>query len=93
MARGNVTRVLVIAIALAASLAGVRPALAGHDHYLVTPGTCVEDIAQGQTAQTTGGGAHRFHHNVHLGTPGTDAFTNQQNPVAVYKAGTGPGCP
>ena len=93
MARGNVTRVLVIAIALAASLAGTRPALAHHDHYLVTPGACVEDIGQGQTAQTAGGGAHRFHDNVHLGTPGTDAFTNQRNPVAVYKVGIGPGCP
>jgi hypothetical protein len=45
-------------------------AMAGHEHFLVTPGTCVENIARGQTAQTDGGGFHRFHVNVHTGQPG-----------------------
>lgn len=61
------------------------PASAGHDHYLVTPGTCVEDMARGQTQQTTGGGAHKFHENVHLGQPGMKAFANDSNPVSIYK--------
>jgi hypothetical protein len=85
-------RGLVAAGAITLALATGGSALAGHDHYLVTPGTCVEDIAQGQTSQTTGGGAHRFHDNVHLGQPGAVAFQNDGNPVAIYKNGTGPGC-
>ncbi len=69
------------------------PASASHDHYLVTPGTCVVDIARGQTEKGPGeGGYHQFHENVHLGTPGMEAFANPNNPVAVYKEGTGPGC-
>ncbi|MDP9369537.1 MAG: hypothetical protein M3Q03_14880 [Chloroflexota bacterium] len=36
----------------ALTVTGGGSALAGHDHYLVTPGTCVEDIASGQTSQT-----------------------------------------
>ncbi len=76
----------------ALTVTGGSAALAAHDHYLVTPGTCVEDIASGQTSQTSGGGVHQFHDNVHLGTPGMEAFANPDNPVSVYKAGTGPGC-
>ncbi|MDP9357861.1 MAG: hypothetical protein M3Q71_24340 [Chloroflexota bacterium] len=76
----------------ALTVTGGSAALAAHDHYLVTPGTCVEDIASGQTSQTSGGGGHQFHDNVHLGTPGMEAFANPDNPVSVYKAGTGPGC-
>lgn len=69
------------------------PVAASHDHYIVTPGTCVEDVARGQTAKGTGeGGYHKFHENVHLGTPGSDAFGNPNNPVNVYKEGMGPGC-
>jgi len=86
---------------MAATMVASGSAFAAHDHYLVTPGTCVEDIASGQTSQTSGGGAHRFHDNVHLGTPGTFAWgtltlgtLNDEGkaPVDVYKAGTGPGC-
>ncbi len=86
-------RVLIAgALVGALTVAGGGSALAAHDHDLVTPGTCVEDIASGQTSQTSGDGAHQFHDNVHLGTPGMEAFTNLANPVSVYKAGTGPGC-
>ena len=82
---------VTLLMALMMSLAG--PAFASHDHYLVAPGTCVEDIAKGQTAKGEGeGGYHKFHENVHLGTPGMEAFANENNPVAVYKEGTGPGC-
>ena len=60
--------------------------LASHEHWLDTPGTCVADIASGQTAQGPGeGGYHQFHENVHLGTPGTEAFANPHNPVEVGK--------
>ncbi len=86
-------RVLIAgALVGALTVAGGGSALAGHDHYLVTPGTCIEDIASGQTSQTAGGGSHQFHDHVHLGTPGMEAFANPDNPVSVYKAGTGPGC-
>ena len=80
--------VVALALLIVGMLAG--PAFAGHDHWLQTPGTCVEDIGSGQTAQTTGGGAHRFHDNVHLGIPGTSAFT--RTPVTVGKVVTVP-CP
>ncbi len=72
----------MVGIAGAAAL-GATTASAAHDHYLLTPGTCVQDIAQGQTSQTTGGGAHQFHDNVHKGTPGTEAFPH--TPVSVNK--------
>jgi hypothetical protein len=88
--------VLAIAVVLimAASAVFSAPAFASHEHYLVTPGTCVDDIASGQTQKGPGeGGYHKFHENVHLGTPGMMAFENENNPVAVYKSGTGPGCP
>ena len=86
----SMSRVAAVAagLLLVAVLAG--PAFAGHDHWLQTPGTCVEDLASGQTAQTTGGGAHRFHDNVHLGVPGTTAFA--KTPVSVGKVVTVP-CP
>ena len=89
--------VLLIAVAAIASAMlsiSAPAAFASHDHYLVTPGTCVEDIASGQTEKGPDeGGYHKYHENVHLGTPGMMAFENENNPVAVYKAGTGPGCP
>jgi len=40
-----------------------------------------------------GGRYHEFHVNVHLGMPSVMAFENENAPVAVYKTGTGPGCP
>ena len=88
--------VLIVAVlaVMASSLTFSGRAFASHEHYLVTPGTCVGDIASGQTENGPGeGGYHKFHENVHLGTPGMMAFENENNPVAVYKTGTGPGCP
>ncbi len=83
-------RRMVLVGSMIAALGVVGPAAAGHDHYLTTPGTCVEDIAYGQTSQTSGGGAHQFHENVHKGTPGMKAFTNPNNPVEIYKGETCP---
>ena len=61
-------------------------ALADHDHDLLTPGTTVVDIANGQTEKCPGDpGGHKFHGNVHTGTPGTFAFAQPKNPVSVIK--------
>ena len=61
-------------------------ALANHDHNLITPGTTVVDIGDGQTEKcATAPGGHKFHANVHLGTPGTFAFARPNNPVSIVK--------
>lgn len=81
-------RRLLIGAALAASMivAGSGAALADHDHNLVTPGTTVVDIGNGQTEKcSTDQGGHQFHANVHLGQPGSVAFENPNNPVSVIK--------
>ena len=81
-----------ILVALAVPLfSGGGRALATHEHWLVTPGTTVEDIASGQTSND-GNGCHKFHDHVHKGEPGLDAFQNPNNPVAVFGA-TNLGCP
>ncbi len=97
-------KALVVGSAAALGVVILSPASAHHDHYLVTPGTCVEDIASGQTSQTSGGGAHQFHDNVHTGTPGMYALGTMvlvngepvelegQSPVGIYKNGFGPAC-
>ena len=59
-----------ILVALAVPLfSGGGRALATHEHWLVTPGTTVEDIASGQTSND-GNGCHKFHDHVHKGVPG-----------------------
>lgn len=63
-------------------------ALADHDHNLITPGTTVVDIANGQTEKcSTDPGGHKFHANVHLGRPGMPegAFARPNNPVSIIK--------
>lgn len=71
---------------IAAMLALAGPALADHAHYLVTPGTTVEDIGSGQTAKCRDEpGGHKFHDNVHTGTPGQFAFA-QGGQVEVGKS-------
>jgi hypothetical protein len=80
---------LGLALLASALISTATPALADHEHWLETPGTCVEDIARGQTDKAAGeGGHHRFHENVHLGQPGESAFDN--GPVTV---GKGTSCP
>lgn len=74
---------LVFAVALSLGLA--TSAAAEHEHFLVTPGMCVSDIGSGQTSQASGGGFHRFHENMHVGTAGTLAMTQTGNPVQIYK--------
>ena len=59
---------------------------ADHDHDLITPGTIVVDIADGQTERcTTDPGGHQFHAHVHLGRPGTFAWALPNNPVSITK--------
>lgn len=83
-------KVITFGIATAIALVtSVGSASADHEHWLQTPGTCVEDIASGQTSKlATDPGGHKFHDNVHMGQPGTAAFGN--GPVTVGKGATCP---
>ena len=85
----SMRRMVVVIVVVAITVASVffsAPAFASHEHYLLTPGTCVEDIASGQTSKGPGeGGYHKFHDNVHRGQPGMVAFENPNNPVSVDK--------
>lgn len=78
-------KMAILGAAAMVSVGLTAPAFAGHAHYLETPGTCVQNIASGQTSQTSGGGFHQFHDNVHKGQPGMAAFQNPNNPVSVDK--------
>ena len=88
----RIVLVFVVAAMMAASMVFSASAFASHEHYLKTPGTCVEDVAHGQTSKEPGeGGYHKFHENVHKGTPddpatpGEFAFQNPHNRVSVDK--------
>lgn len=75
---------LIVAVALIGLSGG--PTSANHDHNLITPGTTVIDLGNGQTEKcSTDPGGHMFHENVHLGVPGTKAFANPSNPVSIVK--------
>ena len=78
--------ILAFALALAVALSIGGPALANHDHNLITPGTTVVDIGNGQTEKCASDpGGHMFHMHMHLGMPGMVAFENPNNPVSVVK--------
>ena len=80
---------LVVALMLVSAIGGT--AMADHDHNLITPGTTVVDIANGNTDNCEGEPAyHVFHENVHKGTPGQFAFEQPNNPVSVIKTVGGP---
>ena len=82
----RIVLVVMLAAIMAASVVFSAPAFASHEHYLLTPGTCVEDVASGQTSKGPGeGGYHKFHDNVHKGQPDMVAFENPNNPVSVDK--------
>jgi hypothetical protein len=81
-------RRLVIAtgLVLGMLLSGTGVTLADHDHDLITPGTTVVDIGNGQTERcATDPGGHQFHAHMHTGTPGMVAFANPSNPVSIVK--------
>lgn len=74
----------LLATLLLAAMGGT--ALADHDHNLSTPGTTVVDIADGNTENCAGEPAyHKFHLQVHVGTPGTVGFAQPNNPVSIDK--------
>jgi hypothetical protein len=78
--------VMAVALALVLGLSFAGGALANHDHNLITPGTTVEDIGDGQTEKCASDeGGHMWHMHVHLGVPGTFAWANEQNPISVVK--------
>jgi hypothetical protein len=79
-------RALLLALLVVAALLAAAPsALADHDHDLITPGTTVEDIGNGQTEKCASDpGGHQFHIHVHTGTPGTFAF-GQGGQVTIVK--------
>jgi len=79
-------KLIVVLSALAAALVLALPAGASHPHWIMTPAGCKADVAKGQTRKAESDpGGHKFHENVHAGTPGTHAFENERNPVSVGK--------
>ncbi len=89
-------RRLIATAALSVAMVGlsVTPALAGHDHYIVTPNGECHQVASGQTsiADATHGGYHRFHVNVHTGAAAPDNKTlgHGHAAVEVYKSADAP---
>ena len=85
--------VIAATVALLALSAG--PALAGHDHYIVTPNGECHQVASGQTsiADAGHGGFHKFHDNVHTGAAAPDNKTlgHGNAAVEVYKSAQAPG--
>src|SRR5688500_17951632 len=89
--RCNMYRLLraVLITVLASFVLFAGQAAAEHEHWIQTPGTCVENVARGQTAKAESEpGGHQFHYQVHLGQPGSTAFGN--TPVSVGKGTTCP---
>lgn len=71
-------------LTVALTLGTVAVVTANHDHNLITPGTIVVDIADGQTEKCASDpGGHQFHAHVHLGQPGTFAWALPANPVSI----------
>jgi len=82
MRRGMLLALIVGAL----SVGSAGAALANHDHNLITPGTTVFDIGDGQTEKCSADpGGHQYHAHVHFGTPGKVALENPKNPVSIVK--------
>ena len=97
VAKGVVVFRRSIVIALLAAGVAVStavPALAAHDHYVVTPNGDCHQVAQGQTsiADPDHGGYHRFHVNVHIGATGAEnrVLGDGNARVDVYKGTDAP---
>lgn len=76
------TKIAVVGSATVMVLATAAPAVAEHPHVIMTPGTCVDRAGTGfgtgeQHDDTS------FHERVHMGAPGTFAFTQEHNPVSI----------
>lgn len=88
-------RILAAAtLATALVVGSATPALAGHDHYVVTPNGRCHQVASGQTSidDETHGGYHQFHAHVHTGAAAPDNRTlgHGHAAVEVYKAADAP---
>ena len=90
--RSRVTSIAATVLAVIALSAA--PALAEHDHYVVTPNGQCHQVASGQTsiADDTHGGHHQFHDHVHTGAAAPDNKTlgHGHSAVEVYKAADAP---
>lgn len=84
-------RLLAVAASIATVMAmSAAPALAAHDHYIVTPNGQCHQVAAGQTSidDKSHGGYHRFHVNVHTGAtlaPDYHILGHGHAKVEVYK--------
>ena len=78
--------IIGLVLAMMLTLVVAVPALADHDHNLITPGTTVVDFANGNTENCSGEPAyHKIHVNVHTGKPGMFGFKQTNNPVSIDK--------
>jgi hypothetical protein len=78
--------IMAFALALTFGLSISGSVFADHDHNLITPGTTVVDIGDGQTEKCASDpGGHMYHDHVHFGRPGTFAFQNPNNPLSLIK--------
>ncbi len=77
-------RKMTVAGALTAMLAlSAMPAFAEHPHLIDTPGTCVDRAGKGFGTGESHDDFTGFHNRVHMGTPGTHAFVQPNNPVSI----------
>jgi hypothetical protein len=78
----------IMLLTCAIGLISSTSAFAAHEHYIVTPGTTVCDVAKGQTSidDSDNGGYHKFHENVYMPAIGSGSIANgQTTKVSVYK--------
>jgi hypothetical protein len=77
----------ILVLASAIGLFSASPALAAHEHYLVTPGKTICNIAKGQTSidDVNHGGYHKFHENVHIVDESASVANGETSKVFVYK--------
>lgn len=83
----TITRAAIAAAAVTALSTG--PAWAEHAHHLDLPnGNCADRGGAGFGTGQDHESAGSFHAHVHTGTPGTFAFAQPGNPVAVVGGST-----
>ncbi len=65
-------RITAVALCTTMILVGAAPAWAGHDHFMETPSGKCHQLARGQTVidDSSHGGYHRYHVNVHVALAG-----------------------
>lgn len=80
---------VVVSAVIGVAMLSAAPASA-HTHYLTLPTDAnpTQYIAGGEHDHVEGADWHPLHCLVHIGTPGTQAFDNANNPVDIAKTGT-----